>query len=126
MLVVTGAFLLPAGGLGIELCVFKQVCGQPCFGCGLTRSVICTAHGQWTHALLYNPFGLLILPAAMAYVLIRSWPARRWREGLESWTASHPTTMRRLSAWILIVFLGFGVVRALALISGLWPWPQPW
>ena len=123
---VAGAFLLPAHGLGIELCLFKRISGQPCFGCGLTRAVICTAHGQWTQAFIYNPFGLLVLPAALAYVAIRIWPFRRGRERPAAWTRAHPTAMRRLTIWSLVVFVGFGVIRALALIAGLWPWPQPW
>lgn len=63
------AFLLPAphnhaiGGLP-SLCVFHNVTGYPCPGCGMTRSVVAFAHGLWAQSIFYHPLG----PIAFAII----------------------------------------------------------
>lgn len=52
------------------LCVFKNITGLPCPSCGITRSVLCLAHGDVAQALLINPLGLL---AAVLLVVIPCW-----------------------------------------------------
>lgn len=43
------------------VCIFKTVTGIPCPSCGSTRSVISLLNGDLLPALLYNPFGYIII-----------------------------------------------------------------
>lgn len=42
-------------------CLFHQLTGWDCPGCGMTRSVISLAHGHWIQALRYNLFSIPLL-----------------------------------------------------------------
>jgi hypothetical protein len=67
---VTGVLLLAARAtplprygslLGLPaLCPLKALTGVPCPGCGMTRSLVLSAHGQWAAALWYHPLGPLV------------------------------------------------------------------
>jgi hypothetical protein len=55
-------FPLPQGGalLGLPtLCPFRLLTTLPCPGCGVTRSLVYCAHGEWQAALAFHPLGLL-------------------------------------------------------------------
>jgi hypothetical protein len=41
------------------LCQMKMLTGRDCPGCGLTRSFIALAHGQWRDSFQFNPAGPL-------------------------------------------------------------------
>jgi hypothetical protein len=43
------------------LCLFKRVTGIPCPSCGSTRSVLSILEGDFIGALLWNPFGWIIM-----------------------------------------------------------------
>ena len=43
------------------ICLFKRITGLPCPSCGSTRSVLSILNGDYIGALLWNPFGLIIL-----------------------------------------------------------------
>jgi hypothetical protein len=65
------AFLLPLPHDGAiakmpRLCLFFLSTGLPCPGCGLTRSVVSFAHGQWSEAVYYHPLGPLFFIAFVA------------------------------------------------------------
>jgi hypothetical protein len=49
-----------------EVCMFKQLTGTGCPGCGLTRSVAATAHLQLGEAVRFHLFGPMILAGAVA------------------------------------------------------------
>lgn len=53
------------------LCPFRRVTGLPCPGCGITRSLVCCAHGQWEAALRFHPLGPLLF-ALLAAVALRA------------------------------------------------------
>ena len=42
------------------LCPLKLFTGCPCPGCGLTRSLVFSAHGDWTQAFSFHPFGPIV------------------------------------------------------------------
>lgn len=73
--VVVLSFLLPAlkshhAWVNIP-CIFYKVTGVPCLACGLTRSFVFTAHGNFVHAFemhLLGP-GLFILTCGLAAYL---------------------------------------------------------
>jgi hypothetical protein len=58
------------------LCLFKHVTGIPCPSCGSTRSALSILKGNFTDAIIINPFGIIILffmivfPSWMFYDLI--------------------------------------------------------
>ncbi len=124
--IAIGAMALPPSGLGVEICMFKRGLGLPCFGCGLTRSVTCTAHGELDRALAYNPFGILVLLLAVGCLTVRFWPQRRQRRRFGIWLRRHDQLLSRISLWALIAFFGFGVIRTGLLVFDLWPGPTPW
>jgi hypothetical protein len=67
LLVVPGVLLLAAHLLPIPqngalaglpaICPFKTFIGWPCPGCGLTRSLVLCAHGDWAQAFIFHPLG---------------------------------------------------------------------
>ncbi len=65
-----GAFVLSPGGIedGPVVCPFRLLTGLPCPGCGLTRSWVYLAHGQWSDSLLANPFGVVLLALLVGLV----------------------------------------------------------
>ena len=70
------AFLLPppdgAHIAGIpSLCAFQNLSGLPCPGCGITRSVVCCAHGLWNAAIAYHPLGPPVFACLVASALVR-------------------------------------------------------
>ena len=69
------AFLLPMpqnGAIGVlpSVCTFHLTTGLPCPGCGLTRSVVSCAHGQWAAAFHYHPLGPIIFAAFVGLAAI--------------------------------------------------------
>jgi hypothetical protein len=90
VIVIVLAFLLQTKGRervavqGVLLpptCVSRTVFGINCPGCGLTRSFIHLAHGDWHSAWQMHRLGWLLALATMAQVPYRvaalRWPARR-------------------------------------------------
>lgn len=47
--------------LAPSVCIFKQVTGIPCPSCGSTRSVLSFLDGDFFNALIWNPFGIIII-----------------------------------------------------------------
>ncbi|GAB4468852.1 MAG: hypothetical protein OHK0029_41350 [Armatimonadaceae bacterium] len=43
-----------------SLCLFHLLTGLPCPGCGMTRSVVSCAHGNWQTAWSFHPFGPVV------------------------------------------------------------------
>ena len=73
--IVLLAFLLPVpqhGAIGRlpSVCLFHYLTGLPCPGCGLTRAVVCTAHGLWREAIFYHPLGPLFFAAFLGIALL--------------------------------------------------------
>lgn len=62
-------------------CTFQSATGLACPGCGLTRSVISTAHGEIAAAWSYHPPGTVIAVLLFASMPYRLWQHVRWRRG---------------------------------------------
>ncbi len=90
-------------------CSFRRLSGHDCPGCGLTRSFVSLAHGQWHQAWGYNPAGPLWFALVAVQVPYRWLQIRRLREGKPFWTwpGAH---------WIL----GLAVV----VLIGQWVWRE--
>ena len=52
-------FYYPHCQTGPSLCIWKNLLGIPCPGCGLTRGVCFLVHGRWAEAVGFNPLSLL-------------------------------------------------------------------
>jgi Protein of unknown function (DUF2752) len=113
--VLTAAVVSPEDvAHGPVVCPFRLVTGLPCPGCGLTRSWVYAMHGRWTAAVFANPFGLVLLAAAVTLVvavvcsLVRRRPLPDLARPLQS-----PVGLAVIALW-----LGFGVVRLVLVAAG--------
>src|SRR5690348_8340698 len=59
-----------------SLCLFHHLTGLPCPGCGMTRSVVCCAHGAWGQAVAFHPLGPLVFAGLVLAVAARLFPQR--------------------------------------------------
>ena len=59
----------PYSSSGPVLCLWRNLLGQECWGCGLTRAFCSLVHGQFRIAAGFNP---LVFPAAITMVSIYS------------------------------------------------------
>src|SRR5262245_43411759 len=83
------AFVLPRGGFGVPMCSFKVYTGLPCPGCGLTRSMIDVAHGDFAGALRMNPLGPLLFSLFAGLGLLTFAPALM-RQRFAAWMERRP------------------------------------
>ncbi len=63
------------------LCSLKRYTGLDCPGCGLTRSFIATAHGQFRAAVAHNPAGLYWFALIAGQIPWQAWQLRRIARG---------------------------------------------
>lgn len=52
------------------MCLFKQLTGLPCPGCGCTRAFMSLLHGNVRQALWYNPVAVLLTILAAIFILL--------------------------------------------------------
>ncbi|MEI6050540.1 MAG: DUF2752 domain-containing protein [Bacteroidota bacterium] len=45
-----------------SICLFKNLTGYECYGCGMTRAVLSAIHLQFENAFHYNKLFLIVLP----------------------------------------------------------------
>ena len=75
-LVIIGAFALPQPDEGgaiahlPALCPFHALTGLPCPLCGLTRSIVCCAHGHLAQSFAFHPLGPLAFCACFPLMII--------------------------------------------------------
>lgn len=79
--------LLPGVGMPLpELCTFKRTSGVDCPGCGMTRSFISLAHGDFLRAWHLNPGGpplFATLAFQIPYRALQLWRVRSGRRELD-------------------------------------------
>ncbi|QDU97080.1 DUF2752 domain-containing protein [Lignipirellula cremea] len=83
-----------------ELCVYKRLMGWDCPGCGLTRSFISLAHGDFRRAWLFNPGGILLYGMAIVQIPFQTYQIRRIRQGRRAWRS------KRFN-WVALAFAVF-------------------
>ena len=54
---------------GNTICIFKNLFGLECVGCGMTRVLYCLSHGDILEALNFNRLVIIIAPL-LFYILI--------------------------------------------------------
>ncbi|MBN1223528.1 MAG: DUF2752 domain-containing protein [Candidatus Aminicenantes bacterium] len=55
-----------------DMCIFKNLTGIPCPGCGLSRAIVAAAHGRIRESLFHHRLGLLTLAYILLQFLYRS------------------------------------------------------
>ncbi len=45
-----------------SLCIYKNLFGTDCYGCGITKSVLCMLHYKFKEAFLYNKAIIIVFP----------------------------------------------------------------
>jgi hypothetical protein len=95
-----------SGARWLPGCVFHQLTGLHCAGCGMTRAAYATLHGRLGEAFRFNPVGMVLLPVASIGVGIE----------ILGWVRGRPLPFRlnvgKSGAWIVGgIIVGFWVLR---------------
>ena len=98
-----------------DSCTFRRLSGYDCPGCGLTRSFVSFAHGDWRGALQYNPAGPLWFGVMLAQIPYRGWQIRRLHGG-------KPAIAWRPANWLVWIALGFLFVQWIIRMEVIWRW----
>src|SRR5512140_1663551 len=107
------AILHPAQGWDLPICWWQSATGLPCPGCGLMRSVSCTARGMMVDAWHYHPFGPIWLAVATAGAAGWLLP-KRAQQRFTAALARHRRVANAAYAVLVAAFLMYGIGRALA------------
>ena len=107
--------ILPSGGLGVPLCMFKRVFSLPCPGCGLTRSVSSVLHGDFLKSWSYHPLGIFFVAATLLFVFNLAMPRRRTVIVRRFFRKYHASLEILLIAFVMF-FIGFGGIRLMAYV----------
>lgn len=105
LIILISAIFMPLGGGGYSLCLFHNVTGLPCPGCGLTRSVLHIAHAHWLEALRYHPAGFLVPPVALFFLV-----SAFFRPAAE-WFVRHKPLLTKTATVIGVAIFVFGALR---------------
>jgi hypothetical protein len=86
------------------VCLFHNLTGVPCPGCGLTRSIVAAVHGDLARSFSYHRMGLIVLVYIMLQFVFRlGWivspPIRAHLKGWE----------RYLNRGVIFLGIGFGL-----------------
>ncbi|HBP37721.1 MAG TPA: DUF2752 domain-containing protein [Clostridiales bacterium] len=91
----------PAAGRSLMPCLFYQMTGIHCIGCGTTRALHALLHGDLAAAVSYNVFMLIWLPLpiyALLAVWLRALTGRPLLPAIRDWR------------WLMIILLVSGVL----------------
>ena len=58
------------------LCIFKNITGQDCPGCGVLRGISAVMHLDFASAYALNKMNIVIIPL-LAYLFVRFWVLNR-------------------------------------------------
>lgn len=78
-IILIGPFILPFISLdwlqsGDTICVYKNLTGHECFGCGTTKSIVAISQLEFSRAFAFNRMAVIVAP-----LLFIAWIAR-WYE----------------------------------------------
>ena len=104
------SFVLPAKGIGVTLCFFKNATHLPCPGCGLTRSITCISHLALSEAVHDHPFGPAFYAIGLASIAGKLAGARR-RERLAAWFDRNARPAQAVYWTFIGAFVAYGLVR---------------
>ena len=84
-------------------CVWRQMLGINCPGCGLTRAFVALAHGQWKAAWNYNAAAPFFFALLLYQVPFRGMQLARLRQGRPIY--AHSSLLIALIAWTAVAAL---------------------
>jgi len=50
---------------GPTICIYKNITGHNCYGCGMTRGIISFIQGDFSDSIGYNPLIVFVVPIGM-------------------------------------------------------------
>jgi hypothetical protein len=105
-LLVAALTPLPVQGgkslLGLpSICVFHNVTGLPCPGCGMTRSVVCCCHLRFAESIRYHPLGFIVFGWLLIAALRRLPFPHSWRKHFPT----IPSSLRAVTGVTLVVLM---------------------
>ena len=58
-----------------SICLFKNLLGLSCLGCGITKSVLCCFHFEFERAWYYNKLIIIVMPLLVFtwYTILKSY-----------------------------------------------------
>ena len=99
---------------GPIVCPFRLATGLPCPGCGLTRSWVFIAHGDFGAAVRANPFGYVTMAAAVALVAVVATAIVRGRPI----PSMSPVVRSRPFLVVFVCWILFAAVRIAVVATG--------
>ena len=107
----TGLVLVLGNAFGLSLwtCVFHEVTGLPCPGCGLTRGMTAFARGDVQQALQWHPFTPVFAFGAVLTVVVTVLPASQRAKVLDVIARIEART--GITFVLLIALFAFGIWR---------------
>ncbi|MFW0787198.1 DUF2752 domain-containing protein [Gordonia sp. CPCC 206044] len=94
---------------GPDVCPFRRLTGLPCPGCGLTRSWVAMAHGDPAAAFGFNAFGPLVMVLAVVVTIAAVHAVVTGKGTLHR---VQTAVIGRVGLATLVIWLGYGIVRA--------------
>jgi hypothetical protein len=73
LLIPVTLYLIPVNWINNQhsICIFKNITGHECYGCGITRAVLSAFHFNFHDAFRYNKSVVIILPL-LAYIWVKT------------------------------------------------------
>lgn len=108
--------LLPISGF--SFCVFYNISGYPCPGCGMTRAIhFLIIDHDMSHALKYHPLSLLLMPILIVAAFSFLVPTSK----LEPLYNLHKPKINKILAIFATLVFSYGLIRLFYLFNG---WPE--
>ncbi len=81
LLIPVALYIVPLNWLYNQhsICLFKNIAGFDCYGCGMTRAILSAMHFHFVSAFHYNKLFVIILPFLLyiwTKTLIKYWPKK--------------------------------------------------
>jgi hypothetical protein len=90
-------------------CPFFHLTHLPCPLCGMTRSLVCTAHGDWSSAFWWHPLGpILLLCGAIWWLLtlfLVLYPARQQLFTTASSSLKWEAARHKINLWWAVILV---------------------
>jgi hypothetical protein len=81
LLIPVALYIVPLNWLYNQhsICLFKNLTGLDCYGCGMTRAILSALHFHFESAFYYNKLFVIVLPL-LIYIwtmsIIKYWPKK--------------------------------------------------